>query len=85
MKSESTAADVPFKSRATGNPTTGPVHVDGAEPGEALEIAFLGFDPGGWGWTCVTGGFGICTNPSPAIRHAMSIAIASFRRKPSSA
>lgn len=41
------------------NPVTGPVFVDGAEPGDALKITMLSFDLSGWGWTAVIPGFGL--------------------------
>ena len=56
---ESTAQDVPLLSTEVGNPTTGPVWIEDAEPGDALKVTLLGFEPCGWGWTCVTDGFGI--------------------------
>jgi len=71
VKPDSTAAEVPFMSKEIGNPTTGPVFVDGAEPGDALRITFLGFDMCGWGWTCVSTGFGILADefPGPELMH----------------
>ena len=68
---ESTAADVPAMSKEIGNPTTGPIYVDGAEPGDALKVSLLGFDACGWGWTCCTGGFGILPEhfPGPELMH----------------
>lgn len=41
------------------NPVTGPVFVDGAEPGDAVAITFLDFHPSGWGWTANIPGFGL--------------------------
>ena len=41
------------------NPTLGPIEVDGAEPGDALRITFLGFENSGWGWTANIPGFGL--------------------------
>jgi acetamidase/formamidase len=41
------------------NPTLGPIYVDGAEPGDALRITFLGFQNSGWGWTANIPGFGL--------------------------
>lgn len=41
------------------NPLVGPVHVDGAEPGDALEIDFLDFELGRWGWTAIIPGYGL--------------------------
>ena len=41
------------------NPVTGPVHVDGAAPGDALKITLHEFAPSGWGWTANIPGFGL--------------------------
>jgi acetamidase/formamidase len=41
------------------NPVTGPVHVDGAAPGDALKITIHEFAPSGWGWTANIPGFGL--------------------------
>jgi acetamidase/formamidase len=41
------------------NPVTGPVFVDGAEPGDVLKITLLSFRPSGWGWTANIPGFGL--------------------------
>jgi acetamidase/formamidase len=51
------------------NPTTGPVHVEGAQPGDALRITYEGFEPSGWGWTAVLPGFGLLAEdfPDPAL------------------
>lgn len=38
---------------------TGPVAVDGAEPGDALEIEILEYQHEGWAWTSVTPGLGL--------------------------
>lgn len=44
------------------HPLTGPIEVEGAEPGDALEIEFLDFSTKGWGWTGVLPGFGFLAN-----------------------
>ena len=41
------------------NPVTGPIFVDGAEPGDAIEVTFQEFRPSGWGWTANIPGFGL--------------------------
>lgn len=41
------------------NPVTGPVFVDGAEPGDALKVTVENFAPSGWGWTANIPGFGL--------------------------
>src|ERR1700719_3115365 len=41
------------------NPVTGPVHVEGAQPGDILKVALPAFAPSGWGWTATIPGFGL--------------------------
>jgi len=41
------------------HPLTGPIEVENAEPGDAIEIEFLEFEDKGWGWTAVIPDFGI--------------------------
>jgi acetamidase/formamidase len=41
------------------NPVTGPVYIDGAEPGDAIKVTLLEFGPSGWGWTANIPGFGL--------------------------
>jgi acetamidase/formamidase len=41
------------------NPVTGPVYVEGAEPGDALKITIGDFVPSGIGWTANIPGFGL--------------------------
>ncbi|HEY1384643.1 MAG TPA: acetamidase/formamidase family protein [Dongiaceae bacterium] len=53
------ASDLPRLDFGRINPTLGPIEVDGAEPGDALRITFLGFANCGWGWTANIPGFGL--------------------------
>lgn len=41
------------------NPVTGPVYLEGAEPGDALVVDILEFVPSGVGWTANIPGFGL--------------------------
>lgn len=50
------------------NPLTGPVHVVGAKPGDALVIEMLDFEPSGWGWTAIIPGFGLLKDDFPSAR-----------------
>jgi acetamidase/formamidase len=59
LSASSTVADVGRLDFARVNPVTGPVFVDGAEPGDALKVTFLDFAPSGWGWTANIPGFGL--------------------------
>jgi acetamidase/formamidase len=48
---------------------TGPVFVDGAEPGDALRVTIGDFEPSGVGWTANIPGFGLLADqfPEPAL------------------
>jgi acetamidase/formamidase len=41
------------------NPVTGPVFIDGAEPGDILKVTIEAFEPSGFGWTAIIPGFGL--------------------------
>ncbi len=41
------------------NPVSGPIFVEGAEPGDALKVTIEGFKPSGFGWTANIPGFGL--------------------------
>jgi len=41
------------------NPVTGPVFIEGAEPGDVLKVTLQSFKPSGWGWTANIPGFGL--------------------------
>ena len=56
---DSTSADVPGLDFGKINPVTGPVYVDGAEPGDVLKITLEAFHPSGFGWTANIPGFGL--------------------------
>lgn len=53
------------------NPVTGPIWIEGAEPGDAVAITFRAFHPTGspWGWTANIPGFGLLADdfPDPAL------------------
>lgn len=40
------------------HPLTGPVYVEGAEPGDVLAVTLLDIEVGDWGWTAIVPGFG---------------------------
>ena len=42
-----------------GNPVCAPVYVEGAEPGDTLQVEILELTSGDWGWTGITDGFGL--------------------------
>jgi acetamidase/formamidase len=55
----STVADVGRMDFGRVNPVTGPVYIEGAEPGDILKVTLLSFAPSGWGWTASIPGFGL--------------------------
>jgi acetamidase/formamidase len=62
----STAADVASLDFGRVNPVTGPVYVEGARPGDALEVHILDLEGSGWGWTAIIPGFGLLAEDFPA-------------------
>ena len=56
---DSTVVDVAALDFGKVNPVTGPVFIDGAEPGDALKVTIESFAPSGWGWTANIPGFGL--------------------------
>jgi acetamidase/formamidase len=61
----STTADVAALDFARVNPVTGPVYVEGAEPGDAVIVDVLDFQSSGWGWTAIIPGFGLLAEEFP--------------------
>ncbi|HEV2531492.1 acetamidase/formamidase family protein [Phenylobacterium sp.] len=69
LTAKSTVADVTALDFSRINPTTGPVYIDGAEPGDAVKITIGSFAPSGFGWTANIPGFGLLADqfPDPAL------------------
>jgi len=61
----STTADIAKLDFSLINPVTGPVFIDGAQPGDALKVKVLSFAPSGWGWTGNIPGFGLLADQFP--------------------
>ena len=59
LSPSSTVADVMRMDFGKVNPVTGPVRIDGAQPGDALKVTLVSFRPSGWGWTANIPGFGL--------------------------
>jgi len=52
------------------HPLTGPVFVEGAQPGDALEVEIINLEHKGWGWNAVIPGFGLIGDfTEPYIHH----------------
>jgi acetamidase/formamidase len=86
LSPRSTVADVGKLDFARINPVTGPVYVEGAEPGDVLKVTFLDFTASGWGWTANIPGFGLLADEfkEPALQlwkyDAHTLAPAAFGR-----
>ncbi|MGX7876057.1 acetamidase/formamidase family protein [Mesorhizobium sp. ORM6] len=59
LKADSTVGDIAELDFAGINPVTGPIFVEGAEPGDALKVTIEMFKPSGFGWTANIPGFGL--------------------------
>ncbi len=66
----SSASDVAAMDFSQVNPVTGPVFLEGAEPGDTLVADLLDLSPTGWGWTANIPGFGLLADefPEPALK-----------------
>jgi acetamidase/formamidase len=53
------------------HPLTGPVYVEGAMPGDVLEVEVLALEHKGWGWNAVLPGFGLLADEftTPYLHH----------------
>jgi formamidase len=61
---ESTVDDVLAIDLRLPHPLTGPVYVEGAEPGDVLAVELLGFESNPFGFTCIVPRFGIAPSLS---------------------
>lgn len=66
----STLADLVALDFSRVDQVNGPIAVEGAEPGDTLEIELLEFQPADWGWTASIPGFGLLADDftQPALR-----------------
>jgi formamidase len=62
LGADSTTEDVAQIDFSRVNPVTGPVFVEGAEPGDTLVVDLLEFEGSGWGWTAIIPGFGLLSD-----------------------
>ena len=62
---ESTHVDVGRLDLGLGHPLTGPVRVEGARPGDVLEVEFVAFQSDDFGTTAVIPGFGYLADAFP--------------------
>lgn len=59
LSPSSLAGDIARLDFSKVNPVTGPIFIDGAQPGDILKVTLLSFLPSGWGWTANIPGFGL--------------------------
>jgi acetamidase/formamidase len=64
----STNADIARMDPDKVNPVTGPIYIDGAEPGDCLKVTIGDFEPSGFGWTAIIPGFGLLADRFPEAR-----------------
>jgi formamidase len=62
---DSTHADADRLNLGLGHPLTGPVFVEGAEPGNALEVEFVSYSSADFGTTAIIPGFGFLADLFP--------------------
>ena len=70
ITADSTVADLAALDFSRVDQVAGPIFIEGAEPGDTLEVELLEFTPGDWGWTAAIPGFGLLADefPDPALR-----------------
>src|SRR5260370_21146518 len=68
---DSTSESVRTLNCALIRPLTGPVYLEGAEPGDALVVDIVSIKHKGWGWNAVIPGFGLLAEdfPEPYLHH----------------
>ncbi|KAG1824901.1 Formamidase [Suillus subaureus] len=64
LTAESTVATLATINMAAFNPVNGPVFVDGAQPGDTLQVDVLHIKNPEWGWTGLFPGFGLLADES---------------------
>ena len=70
LNADSTVEDVATLDFSRVDQVTGPVAVEGAVPGDTLQIELLEFEPGDWGWSASIPGFGLLADdfPDPVLK-----------------
>jgi len=70
ITADSTLADLAALDFSRVDQVNGPIAVEGAEPGDSLEVEMLDFQPADWGWTASIPGFGLLADDftEPALR-----------------
>jgi acetamidase/formamidase len=66
LTADSSVEDIDRLDFSRVDQVAGPVYVEGAEPGDTLEVELLAFEPADWGWTACIPGFGLLADEFPA-------------------
>ncbi|MEP7082956.1 MAG: acetamidase/formamidase family protein [Chloroflexota bacterium] len=72
LTAQSTTADIATLEFDRVDQVTGPVAVDGAQPGDTLQVDLLEFSPADWGWTASIPGFGLLADDFPDGRYKVT-------------
>ena len=65
LTATSTTADLDTLAFDQVDQVAGPIFVDGARPGDTLQVELLSFAPADWGWTANIPGFGLLADEFP--------------------
>jgi acetamidase/formamidase len=65
LTAASTVEDLANLDFARVDQVNGPIAVEGAEPGDTLQVELLEFEPAAWGWTASIPGFGLLADDFP--------------------
>jgi acetamidase/formamidase len=70
ITADSTVESIRTLDFARVDQVNGPISVEGAEPGDTLQIELLELRPADWGWTALIPGFGLLADefPEPALK-----------------
>ena len=70
ITADSTVAAISALDFGRVDQVNGPIFIEGAEPGDTLQIELLALEPADWGWTAIIPGFGLLADefPEPALK-----------------
>ncbi len=70
ITADSTVESIRTRDFSRVDQVNGPSYVEGAEPGDTLQIELLELQPAAWGWTALIPGFGLLADefPDPALK-----------------
>lgn len=65
VQKDSSADLIPSLTPENANPLTGPISIEGAQPGDTLVVDLLDYSIGDWGWTAIFPEFGLLSADFP--------------------